>query len=90
LEGTKLHVAEMGLVGTQENHRGRGLMRTLNREFDKTLDEEKFDLAVIQGIPGFYHQFGYHYAIPLENHINMPLHISPFLRSETKQTGNTC
>jgi predicted acetyltransferase len=75
LEGTKLHVAEMGLVGTQENHRGRGLMRTLNREFDKTLDEAKFDIAVIQGIPGFYHQFGYHYAIPLENHINMPLHL---------------
>ena len=75
LEGTKLHVAEMGIVGTQEKHRGRGLMRTLNREFDKTLDEEKFDLAVIQGIPGFYHQFGYHYAIPLENHINMPLHL---------------
>jgi predicted N-acetyltransferase YhbS len=77
MEGVKLRVAEMGIVGTQEKHRGRGLMRILNNEFDKTLDEEKFDLAVIQGIPGFYHQFGYHYALPHENHINMPLHLIP-------------
>jgi predicted N-acetyltransferase YhbS len=75
LEGVRLRVAEMGIVGTQEKHRGRGLMRILNNEFDKTLDEEEYDLAVIQGIPGFYHRFGYHYAIPLENHINMPLHL---------------
>ena len=77
LDGVKLHVAEMGIVGTQQQHRGQGLMRTLNKEFDSTLDEEKFDLAVIQGIPGFYHRFGYHYAIPLENHINLPLHLIP-------------
>ena len=75
LEGVKLHVAEMGIVGTQQQHRGQGLMRTLNKEFDSTLEAEQFDLAVIQGIPGFYHRFGYHYAIPLENHINLPLHL---------------
>jgi predicted N-acetyltransferase YhbS len=75
LEGVKLHVAEMGIVGTQQQHRGQGLMRTLNKEFDSILNEEKFDLAVIQGIPGFYHRFGYHYAIPLENHVNLPLHL---------------
>jgi predicted N-acetyltransferase YhbS len=75
MEGIKLRVAEIGIVGTQEKHRGQGLMRILNREFDKTLDEEKFDLAVIQGIPGFYHRFGYYYSLPLENHINMPLHL---------------
>jgi hypothetical protein len=28
---------------------------------------------VIQGIPGFYHKFGYHYALCLENHIVLPL-----------------
>ena len=50
-------------------------MRILNKEFDKTLNEEKFDLAVIQGISGFYHRFGYYYSLPLENHINTPLHL---------------
>lgn len=77
MEGTKLSVAEMGIVGTQEKHRGRGLFRRLNNEFDKTLEKERFDLAVIQGIPGFYHRFGYNYSIPLENQINMPLHLIP-------------
>jgi predicted N-acetyltransferase YhbS len=75
LDGIQLRVAEMGIVGTQEKHRGRGLMRLLNQEFNTTLDTENFDLAVVQGIPGFYHRFGYSYALPLENHINMPLHL---------------
>ena len=76
-EGTKLKVAEMGIVGTQAEYRGRGLQRILNEAFDQTLVVEGFDLAKIQGIPGFYNQFGYVYAIPLENHINLPLHLIP-------------
>ena len=82
IEGVRLEVAEMGIVGTLEEHRRRGLMRTLNQEFDRTLEEEKFDLAIIQGIPGFYYQFGFHYALPLENHINMPLHLIPEEKEE--------
>jgi predicted N-acetyltransferase YhbS len=74
MEGIKCQVAEMGIVGTLKEHRGQGLMKVLNREFDQTLEQEGFDLAVIQGIPGFYHQFGYSYAVPLENDINLPLH----------------
>ena len=74
LEGVQLKAAEMGIVGTLEQHRGQGLMRRLSAEFDQVLDEEGFHLAMIQGIPGFYQQFGFHYALPLENHINMPLH----------------
>jgi predicted N-acetyltransferase YhbS len=77
IDGVKLKVAEMGIVGTLKAHRGRGLMRLLNEEFDQTLAEQGFDLAVIQGIPGFYQQFGYAYALPLENQINLPLHLIP-------------
>ncbi len=73
IAGIRIKIAEMGLVGTLEAHRGRGLMRKLNREFEQTLRDEGFDLSVIQGIPGFYHKLGYHYAVPLENHINLPL-----------------
>ena len=86
MEGIKCKVAEMGIVGTLEEHRGQGLMRLLNQEFDKTLEEESYDLAVIQGIPGFYQQFGYSYAVPLENHINLPLHVIP---SKRQQDGYT-
>jgi len=77
MEDIRLNVAEMGIVGTRKENRNQGLMRILNREFDATLKEEKFDLAVIQGIPGFYQKFGYYYAVPLENHINVLLHTVP-------------
>lgn len=73
MDGIKLKIAEMGIVGTLEKYRGQKIMHILNKEFDRTLDEENFDFAVIQGIPGFYHKFGYYYSIPLENHINISL-----------------
>ncbi len=84
MEGVRLKVAEMGIVGTQEPHRGKGLMGMLAREFDRTLLDEGWDLAVIQGIPGFYHKFGYHYSVEMENHIN--LHISAM--PEREDDGN--
>jgi len=69
----RLRVAEMGLVGTRPAHRGKGLMRMLMERFAKRLSGEGFDLAAIQGIPGFYHRFGYHYAVAMENHVHLPL-----------------
>ncbi len=77
MAGLRLKVAEMGIVGTGEGHRNKGLLRRLCQEFDATLEEEGFDLAVVQGIPGFYGRFGYHYSIPLEPHIDIPLHLVP-------------
>jgi predicted N-acetyltransferase YhbS len=73
MQGVRLKVAEMGLVGTLAEHRGKGLFKMLSREFDRTLIDSQYDLAVIQGIPGFYHKSGYHYALEMENHINIPL-----------------
>ena len=75
MQGIKLKVAEMGIVATNEKYRRKGLMRLLNDEFNKSLNNENFDLAVIQGIPGFYNKFGYHYVIPMENHLNIDLNI---------------
>ena len=75
--GLRLKAAEMGIVGTYEEHRGKGLFSRLNEDFEQMLDEEGFDLAMIQGIPGFYDKFGYVYAIDFENHINLPLHLIP-------------
>ncbi|NNG02026.1 MAG: GNAT family N-acetyltransferase [Desulfobacteraceae bacterium] len=77
MAGIPLKVAEMGIVGTGEKHRKKGLMKRLNQEFDRTLISDGFDLSVIQGIPGFYNHFGFHYAVPLANHIELPLHVIP-------------
>ncbi len=82
MAGLKLKVAEMGIVGTGEGHRNKGLLRRLYQEFEATLEEEGFDLAVVQGIPGFYRRFGYHYSIPLEPHIDIPLHLAPDLADD--------
>jgi len=82
MAGIKLKVAERGIVGTREGHRNKGLMKLLSREFEATLEEEGFDLSVVQGIPGFYHRFGYHYSIPLETHIDIHLHLVPNLAAD--------
>jgi predicted N-acetyltransferase YhbS len=83
MEGLTLKVAELGLVGSRPDYRGKGLQRLLNLEFDKTVKEEGYDLCAIQGIPGFYHKFGYHYALPLNNHINLPLEFIPIKEKST-------
>ncbi len=82
MKGLKLKVAERGIVGTQEGHRNKGLMKLLSREFDAILEDGGFDLSVVQGIPGFYCRFGYYYSIPLETHIDIPRHLAPDLADD--------
>ncbi|MCG8634660.1 MAG: GNAT family N-acetyltransferase [Desulfobacterales bacterium] len=75
--GIRLEVAEMGLVGTLDTCRGKGMMRKLNAAFDAHVKENGYDLCMIQGIPGFYHNFGYYYAVELEYHIDLSLALIP-------------
>ena len=77
MEGIRLKIAEMGIVGTRQQYRNQGIMKILHKEFAQTVEKEKFDLAVIQGIPGFYHKMGFHYSLAMTNHINIPLHLIP-------------
>jgi len=65
-EDVALKAGEMGIVGTLEAYRNRGLVRELIVRFKELLREGEFDLSHIQGIPYFYRQFGYEYALPLE------------------------
>ena len=61
-----LQVGEMGIVGTAEEYRRRGLVRTQVRYFRQRLQASGCHLSLIQGIPFYYRQFGYTYALPLE------------------------
>lgn len=63
--GIPLKAAEMGMVATLSEYRHRGLQRRLISEFHKRVANQGYDLSVIEGIPYFYRQFGYEYAIPL-------------------------
>ena len=63
--GKPLPVAELGFVGTHPDYRRRGLQRILSDAFDQLALSRGYTLAAIEGIPGFYGQFGYEYAVPL-------------------------
>ncbi|MCG8581520.1 MAG: GNAT family N-acetyltransferase [Bacteroidales bacterium] len=73
-EGIQLKVAELGILGTYDAHRNKGLFKINNQHFEEDLKEQNYDLAVIQGIPGIYHRLGYYYSLPMENHTEVPLH----------------
>ncbi|MBK8026620.1 MAG: GNAT family N-acetyltransferase [Chloroflexi bacterium] len=64
--GVELRSGELGICATLENYRNRGLIRALNVRHKDLLREGGFHLSHIQGIPYFYRQFGYEYALPLE------------------------
>jgi predicted acetyltransferase len=80
--GIPLKVAEMGHVGTLPEYRGRGLIQRLVGEFHKDVKRQGYDLAVIEGIPYFYRQFGYEYSIPLLEETRISLDQIP--KYETK------
>ncbi|CAA9346159.1 MAG: hypothetical protein AVDCRST_MAG93-6896, partial [uncultured Chloroflexia bacterium] len=74
-EDVELRAAEMGIVGTAEAYRRRGLVRHLNERFSQLMQEGGYVLSHIQGIGFFYRQFGYDYAIPQ----NVDWRIEPYL-----------
>ena len=72
--GVRLKAGEMGIVGTDEAYRHRGLQRALVKRHRQLLREGGYLLSHIQGIPYFYRQFGYEYAMPLEGGWRLELH----------------
>jgi len=73
-EGVEIKAGEMGIVGTLEAYRHRGLVRALVARFKQLLRQGAYDLSQIQGIPYFYRQFGYEYALPLKGGWRVELH----------------
>jgi len=75
--GVQLKVAEMGCVATLPKYRHLGLQRRLVNEFHKRAAEQKYDLCAIEGIPYYYRQFGYEYALPLDEEAKIELNKIP-------------
>jgi hypothetical protein len=76
-EGVEIPGGEMGIVGTLEGYRHRGLIRVQVDVFKRQLRERGCLLSQIQGIPYFYRQFGYEYALPLEGGLRIELRDVP-------------
>ncbi|HVO37057.1 MAG TPA: GNAT family N-acetyltransferase [Candidatus Acidoferrum sp.] len=63
--GIPLKVAELACVATLPEYRHQGLQRILMSKYDEQIAEQGYDLSAIEGIPYYYRQFGYEYALPL-------------------------
>jgi predicted N-acetyltransferase YhbS len=70
-EDVDIPAGEMGIVGTLEAYRRRGLIRAQVKLFKRRLRERGCLLSQIQGIPYYYRQFGYEYALPLEGGLRL-------------------
>jgi len=70
-EDVEIPAGEMGIVGTLEAYRRRGLVRAQVDYFKRRLREGGYLLSHIQGIPYYYRQFGYEYALPLEGGLRL-------------------
>ncbi len=63
LGGIDLRLAQLEMVLTRLQYRGQGLVRLQMEHFEQAVKERGFDLSLIWGIPYYYRQFGYAYAI---------------------------
>jgi predicted N-acetyltransferase YhbS len=75
--GVDVPAGEMGIVGTLEAYRRRGLVRAQVGYFQQRLRERGCLLSPIQGVPYYYRQFGYEYALPLEGGLRLELRDVP-------------
>jgi len=82
--GVPLKVAEMGCVATLSEYRHHGLQRRLVAEYHKRVAEEGYELSAIEGIPYFYRQFGYEYALPLLEETRISLNQIPDYKPKHK------
>jgi len=64
-EEVDLDLAQLELVATHPDYRRRGLIRAQIRRFHHVLQQRSFHLSAIGGIPYYYRQFGYAYAVDL-------------------------
>jgi GNAT superfamily N-acetyltransferase len=76
-EDISLKVAMLELVATHPEYRGRGLIREQIKLFHRRVIERGFDLIVVWGIPNFYRQFGYGYALDLQSADALPVPAIP-------------
>jgi predicted acetyltransferase len=85
--GIPLKVAELGCVATLPEYRNQGLQRKLMNEYHRRAADRSYDLSAIEGIPFFYRQFEYEYALPLDEQTAVRLNQIP--NYEQKHTIRT-
>lgn len=70
--GIVLKAAQLEMALTHPDNRGRGLVRVQMKRFHQVVEERQFDLCIIWGIPYYYRQYGYGYALDGETLETLP------------------
>ena len=77
IAGVDIPSAEISGNVTLKPYRHRGLVREQMAFFKQQLEERGCLLSQINGIPYFYRQFGYEYALPMEGGCNLDSNLIP-------------
>ncbi len=64
-EGLSIPVAEVGIVSTRPECRGRHLVRELFAAYHHLAAQRGYPISIIAGIEHYYRQYGYEYVVPL-------------------------
>lgn len=86
LNGVKIPVGQMDIVGTHPDYRNRGLIRQLNEVLEEKVAEYKLKLLSIAGIPYYYRQFEYEFAAPMTMGLPIPTEAIPELKEGEEET----
>ncbi|WBW96721.1 GNAT family N-acetyltransferase [Oceanirhabdus sp. W0125-5] len=80
----KIKVGEFDIVGTHQDYRGKGYCSKLMEYSFKKMKEEGIFLCRLIGIPNFYQQYGFEYAVPayFYNYVNIDKELIKNCKSE--------
>lgn len=84
-EGIPFGVGRPEMVATDPAYRNRGLIRALFEMVHERSEAEGDLIQAITGIAYFYRQFGYEYALELENRVAIPVALIPKAREGTPE-----
>ncbi|MGH2493786.1 MAG: GNAT family N-acetyltransferase [Ktedonobacteraceae bacterium] len=84
-EGITFGVGQPEFVVTLPEYRNRGLIRTLFEMLHTRSEAEGHLIQVITGIPYFYRQFGYEYALELDGRRSTYLSLTPEAQASTAE-----
>ncbi len=72
-DGIEFQVGHPEIVGTASEYRNRGLIRKQFDTMHAWAAQRGHDVQVVLGIPSYYRQFGYEYALPAETNLHAPI-----------------
>ena len=84
-DGVEIEIGQPEIVGTHPDYRNRGLIRKQFDVMHRWASERDHLVQVVLGIPSYYRQFGYEYALPAEGGRSTPVASLPQWGDEKRE-----